>query len=107
PQGSRAAELPEHNSPPAASVQVMRGSLRVTGQDPVVLQAGAPEALTHSRHAVEALEDTVFLPTTVTWQQDTGSHATSTGEMLVFSVAEPSLESAERHQGIGGGLTDH
>src|SRR5699024_1410751 len=66
PQGSRAAELPEHNSPPAASVQVMRGSLRVTGQDPVVLQAGAPEALIHSRHAVEALEDTVFLPTTVT-----------------------------------------
>ena len=85
----------------------MRGSLRVTGQDPVVLQAGAPEALTHSRHAVEALEDTVFLPTTVTWQQDTGSHATSTGEMLVLSAEAQASEYAAMDQGSGGGRTDH
>jgi len=85
----------------------MRGSLRGTGQDPVVLQAGALEALTHSRHAVEALEDTVFLPTTVTWQQDIGSHATSTGEMLVLSAEEQASEYAAMDQGSGGGRTDH
>lgn len=75
------AQLAEHNSPPAASIQVIRGSLKVTGQDPVVLEGGHIEALTHFRHAVEALEDTVFLLTTVTSQHDTGSHATPTGEV--------------------------
>ena len=78
--------LPEHNSPPAASIQVMRGSLRVTGQDPVVLQAGQLDELTHFRHAVEALEDTVFLLTTVTSQHDTGSHAERTGETPVVDA---------------------
>ena len=100
------AELPEHNSPPAASIQVIRGSLRVTGQDPVVLEAGALEALTHFRHAVEALEDTVFLLTTVTSQQDTGSHATPTGEVPVLSTEEQAAEYAEMDHESGGGRTD-
>jgi len=73
------AELSEHNSPPAASIQVIHGSLRVTGQEPVVLRAGSLEALTHVRHTVEALEDSAFLLTTVTSQHDTTSHADPEG----------------------------
>ena len=85
---------------------MIRGSLRVTGQDPVVLEAGALEALTHFRHAVEALEDTVFLLTTVTSQQDTGSHATPTGEVPVLSTEEQAAEYAEMDHESGGGRTD-
>jgi quercetin dioxygenase-like cupin family protein len=100
------AQLPEHNSPPAASIQVMYGSLRVTAQEPVVLQAGHLEALTHFRHAVEALEDTVFLLTTVTSQPGTDSHATRTGEMPVLSKEEQAAEYAEMDHESGGGRTD-
>jgi quercetin dioxygenase-like cupin family protein len=76
--------LGEHNSPPAASIQMIRGSVRVTGEDPVVIEAGHVEALTHHRHAVEALEDCVFLLTTVTSVPGAESHGgpgTITGEM--------------------------
>ncbi|MDO5663509.1 MAG: cupin [Brachybacterium sp.] len=65
--GLRAAtQLGEHNSPPAASMQVLTGRVRITGEDPVELSAGQLAALTHQRHGVTALEDTVFLLTTVT-----------------------------------------
>ncbi|MFE5309222.1 cupin [Isoptericola sp. NPDC056573] len=60
-------ELGEHNSPPAASVLVLHGRVRVTaldGDDEV--RAGQLRVLTHERHAVSALEDSVFLLTTVT-----------------------------------------
>jgi quercetin dioxygenase-like cupin family protein len=60
-------ELGEHNSPPAASILVLRGTLRVTaldGDDEVL--AGQLRVLTHHRHAVTALEDSAFLLTTVT-----------------------------------------
>jgi quercetin dioxygenase-like cupin family protein len=60
-------ELGEHNSPPAASVLVLHGRLRVTaleGNEEV--PAGQLRVLTHERHAVLALEDSVFLLTTVT-----------------------------------------
>ncbi|MGO1226971.1 MULTISPECIES: hypothetical protein [unclassified Brachybacterium] len=100
------AQLPEHNSPPAASIQVMHGSLRVTAQEPVVLQTGQIEALTHFRHSVEALEDTVFLLTTVTSQHDTDSHATRTGEMPVLSKEAQAAEYAEMDHESGGGRTD-
>lgn len=80
----RGVRLPEHNSPPAASMQVVRGSVRVTGQEESELHAGDLEALTHYRHAVEALEDCAFLLTTVTSQPSGGSHATRTGEMPVM-----------------------
>ena len=59
-------ELSEHNSPPAASMHVLLGRVRVTGSEPSELHAGEITALTHQRHAVTALEDTVFLLTTVT-----------------------------------------
>jgi len=61
-------ELAEHNSPHAASIQVLVGRVRVTGEDAPVLSAGQLHSLTHQRHAVTALEDSVFLLTTVTSQ---------------------------------------
>lgn len=67
--GLRAGQvLAEHNSPPAASMYVLRGRVRVTGQDQSEVDAGEIVALTHVRHGVEALEDSVFLLTTVTSQ---------------------------------------
>lgn len=61
------SELAEHNSPPAASLQVLVGAVRVTGAEPVpVVSAGQLVVLTHERHAVRAEEDSVFLLTTVT-----------------------------------------
>lgn len=59
-------ELAEHNSPHAASLQVLVGRVRVTGADAAVLSAGELALLTHERHAVTALEDSAFLLTTVT-----------------------------------------
>ena len=65
----RAGEvLAEHNSPPAASMYVLHGLVRVTGQDQSEIVAGEIVALTHVRHGVEAVEDSVFLLTTVTSQ---------------------------------------
>ena len=66
--------LAEHNSPPAASVYVIRGRLRITGDEPVEVTPGQIEALTHQRHAVESLDDTVFLLTTVTSVPGTESY---------------------------------
>ena len=59
-------ELAEHNSPAAASLQVLVGRVRVTGQEVSEVVAGRLDVLTHHRHAVLALEDSVFLLTTVT-----------------------------------------
>jgi hypothetical protein len=59
-------ELAEHNSPAAASLQVLVGRVRVTGQEISEVVAGRLDVLTHHRHAVLALEDSVFLLTTVT-----------------------------------------
>ena len=58
-------ELAEHNSPDAASLQVLLGRVQITGHT-VELAAGQLAVLTHERHAVRALEDSVFLLTTVT-----------------------------------------
>jgi len=60
-------ELGEHNAPHAATLHVLHGRVRVTssgGDDE--LGTGALHVLTHERHAVLALEDAVFLLTTVT-----------------------------------------
>lgn len=65
-------ELAEHNSPAAASLQVLTGSVRVTGQEVTEITAGRVDVLTHHRHAVLALEDSVFLLTTVTGIDETG-----------------------------------
>lgn len=60
--------LSEHNAPPAATIQVLRGSVQVTTHDggDVVVREGELVPLTHERHGVRALEDTAFLLTTVT-----------------------------------------
>lgn len=60
-------ELGEHNSPPAASVLVLSGSVNVVaGDDEVTLRRGELRGLSHHRHSVTALEDAVFILTTVT-----------------------------------------
>ncbi|MDO5619173.1 cupin [Kocuria sp.] len=76
-------ELPEHNSPPAASMQVLTGRVAVTAQNADELAAGHIAPLTHHRHSVTALEDSVFLLTTVTGVPGTSSHddsGTDTGQ---------------------------
>jgi len=61
------SELGEHNSPPAASLLVLRGSIRVSsGAGDVVIGAGELRGLPHHRHSVTAIEDSVFILTTVT-----------------------------------------
>lgn len=67
--------LQEHNSPPAASIQVLAGVVVVTaGDTEFVFQTGDITALTHERHSVAVSEDAVFLLTTVTSQPGMGSH---------------------------------
>lgn len=101
-------QLGEHNSPPAASIQVIRGTLRVTGQDPVVLESGVLDTLTHHRHSVEALEDSVFLLTTVTSVPGSESygddHPGNGREPL--SGNEQVTEAREMDQQTGGGRID-
>ena len=62
------ARLGEHSSPPAASLQALRGHVRVeVGEDlQQEVVAGELWELTHERHSVLALEDSVLLLTTVT-----------------------------------------
>ncbi|MFN3601541.1 MAG: cupin [Dietzia sp.] len=67
-------ELEEHNSPPAASLYLLRGAVQVTGETTIDVAAGELLTLTHHRHAVRALEDSVFLLTTVTSIEGQGSH---------------------------------
>jgi len=60
--------LGEHNAPPAATIQVLAGSVEVTAHEDLdaVVRVGELAQLTHARHGVRALEDAVFLLTTVT-----------------------------------------
>jgi quercetin dioxygenase-like cupin family protein len=60
------AELAEHNAPYAGSLQVLHGRIRVRSVETVVLEAGHLHPVPQERHSVEALEDAVFLLTTVT-----------------------------------------
>ena len=62
------SKLSEHNSPPAASLQVLVGRLTVHVGDAVQGEYAEGElwALTRERHSVLALEDSAFLLTTVT-----------------------------------------
>jgi len=70
------ARLAEHNSPPAGTLQVLRGRVRVEagGREQGEFGAGELWVLTHERHSVLALEDSAFLLTTVTSIGE-GSHA--------------------------------
>ncbi len=65
-------ELAEHVSPPAATLQLLQGRVRVLkrGQLAEELTSGELLSLTDSRHSVEALEDSVFLLTTVSRPSD-------------------------------------
>ena len=47
-------ELAEHNSPHAASLQVLTGRVRVTGMEGPEVRVGQLVLLTHQRHAVGA-----------------------------------------------------
>ena len=69
--------MAEHNSPPAASLQVLIGRVRVDLENEMQGEFGEGELwiLTHERHSVLALEDSVFLLTTVTSQQGQDSRS--------------------------------
>lgn len=66
--------LQEHNSPPAASIFLFTGKVTVKGQAEEPVGEGQLVTLTHQRHSVSALEDSVFLLTTVTNVEGRGSH---------------------------------
>ncbi|QFG68432.1 cupin [Ornithinimicrobium pratense] len=70
--GSR---LSDHNAPPAATIQVLRGAIEVTTDSgsSARLSQGQLDQLTKERHGVMAMEDSVFLLTTVTGVEE-GSH---------------------------------
>ncbi|CAH0164609.1 MULTISPECIES: cupin domain-containing protein [unclassified Microbacterium] len=58
------AELPEHDSPPEATLQVLGGHLRLTGQGRSwELAVGDLIPIPPERHSVLAREDSVFLLT--------------------------------------------
>ncbi|MEV1006048.1 cupin [Streptomyces sp. NPDC049881] len=60
--------LEEHNAPPAASIQVLRGRVRLVASDGVAadLEAGHVMRVPHSRHALTAVHDAVIILTSVT-----------------------------------------
>lgn len=59
--------LPEHNSPPAATLQLLRGEAVLRSDiDRWELTAGSLVAIPPERHAVDALTDTVLLLTVTT-----------------------------------------
>lgn len=64
---TKGTRLAEHNSPPAGSILVLRGTVDVSTADRVdTLPTGFLATLTHDRHGVEALSDAALLLTTVT-----------------------------------------
>ena len=61
------SSLGEHNSPNAATLQVLQGRVLVkSSADDVEATTGQLWILTHERHSVHAVEDSTFLLTTVT-----------------------------------------
>ncbi|MFD7512703.1 cupin [Streptomyces sp. NPDC059853] len=64
------AELEEHNAPPAASLYLVRGSVRVVSAEgqgaSIPLTEGEILKVPQVRHAVVALEDAVLVLTSVT-----------------------------------------
>ncbi|WP_171987793.1 cupin [Streptomyces sp. MP131-18] len=65
------AELEEHNAPPAASLHVLRGRVRLHASDgDTDLAAGQVMSVPQGRHAVTALDDAVVVLTTVTANQE-------------------------------------
>ncbi|MEU7040006.1 cupin [Streptomyces varsoviensis] len=61
------AVLDDHNAPPSASLQVLRGRVRLTaGSGDRELAAGALHGIRQERHGLVALEDAVVLLTAIT-----------------------------------------
>lgn len=62
------AELEEHNAPPAASLQVLHGRVRLTARKggDAELMAGQVMNIPQGRHGLRALGDAVVLLTSVT-----------------------------------------
>lgn len=59
-------KLDEHNAPPAASLQVLRGVVKLTtAAEEVELTNGDLYLIPHERHGLTAVTDTAFLLTTV------------------------------------------
>lgn len=75
------AELDEHNAPPASSLQVLHGHVRLTvaGRDQDLV-AGQLQRIPHERHGLRAMADSVVLLTAVT----------ATGDCLLERVDESS-----------------
>lgn len=67
-------ELAPHNSPPAASILVLKGRIDILGSEPDTIMEGELKALSHVRHAVRAEVDSIFLLTAVTSVPGQGSH---------------------------------
>lgn len=60
-------ELGEHDAPPAASLQVLRGLIRLTtDRGDVEIPEGSVMRVPHARHGLQALHDSAVLLTTVT-----------------------------------------
>ena len=61
------ASLEEHAAPPAASLQVLRGYVRLTADSGhKEVAAGQVQRIPQERHGLTAIEDSVVLLTTVT-----------------------------------------
>ncbi|TDC69834.1 cupin domain-containing protein [Streptomyces hainanensis] len=61
------SELEEHTAPPAASLQVLRGRVRLIARDgEVELRSGELMKIPQTRHGLRALDDSVVLLTSVT-----------------------------------------
>ncbi|MDX6743489.1 cupin [Actinocorallia sp. A-T 12471] len=61
------SKLDEHSAPPAASLQVLSGRVRITaGSGDVELGEGGVSPIPHERHGLTALSDAVVVLTTVT-----------------------------------------
>lgn len=61
------AELEEHAAPPAASLQVLRGRVRlIAAEGDVELRSGQLMKIPQTRHGLRALDDSVVLLTSVT-----------------------------------------
>lgn len=80
---TKGTTLQEHNSPPAASIFVLKGQITVTAQDEDTYEEGDLAALTHYRHSVTAVEDSVFLLTTVTSVPGQESHGDQSAQYVV------------------------
>ena len=61
------SSLGEHNAPNAATLQVWSGRVRVESPEGAIeASTGHLWVLTHERHSVHAVEDSVFILTTLT-----------------------------------------